>query len=149
MNRDKRRMWAATNKQKERQGRQTPRRRLVFSLRSDQVDELRDWLSLACAAILMHSPWWLAAVGRPEIADSNIDHSFESGGRAKAGGFVCSESYFPATAAAGSSDSACSLTERVGMGWRRIIAAIESLSRKIRTTIPIRNATAIVKKVQM
>src|SRR5215467_2480422 len=94
MNRNQRRMWAATNKQKERQGRQTPRRRLVFSLRSDQVDELRDWLSLACAAILMHSPWWLAAVGRPEIADNNIDHSLESGGRAKAGGFVARSPIF-------------------------------------------------------
>src|SRR5215470_15985848 len=61
---------------------------------------------------------------------------------------VRSESYLPAAAAADSSPSACCLEAVVGTGWRRIIAAIESLSRKIRTAIPTRNATAIAKKVQ-
>ena len=56
---------------------------------------------------------------------------------------VRSESYLPATAATDSSPSACCLKAVVGTGWRRIIAASESLSRKIRTAIPTRNATAI------
>jgi hypothetical protein len=72
----------------------------------------------------------------------------QSNHRIKLDASFARNSYLPAPAAAESSASACCLEGRLGIGWRRIIAAIESLSRKIRTTIPIRNATAIAKRVQ-